>query len=212
MASTTTVTAMDEACKSTADYLNSNRPQNLLVLAWNRFGKLNAVKVQIAEINSTGSTLIVCSSDNEEEVFLPFPEPITDASKLVPAFQKLFNKYSYACRPPLIVGSILVLIWSFLLFAVASEVDAVKYPWLLSLRPYALAVIRPDIAVWALVVLIVSHTIEGIYVVHLCSRANLPQHAVNSWVSMTFIFGYPYTSKAMQLGALGDRVRRQKRQ
>ena len=204
---------MDEACKSTAEYLNYNRPQNLLVLAWNRFGKLDAVKVQVAEIKSAGCTLTIYNTGNsQEEVYLPFLEPINDASKLGSAFQKLFNKYSYACRPPLIVGSLLVLVWFFLLLAVASEIDVMKYPWLLSIRPYALAVIRPDVAVWALVLLIVSHTIEGLYVVYLCGRAGIPQHSISSWVSMTFIFGYPYTSKAMLLGAQADKVKRQKGQ
>ena len=200
--------------RNTAEYMNLERPQNLLLLAWNYFGKIHATEAKIESITAHGCNMIIIySGEKTEEVFLPFPRddvPITDVTKIASILGKLFNKYSNACRPPYALGSSFVLLWAFLLLAVASEADVLRYPFLQLIRPYALAWIRPTIALWALILLILSHTVEGLYVVYLFYVANISKHAMVSWVSMTFIFGWPYTSKAMLLAQLAQDVKQKK--
>ena len=199
--------------RNTTEYMNSERPQNLLLLAWNYFGKINATKAEIESMTEQGCNMIIYSGEKSEQAFLPFPQhdvPITDVTKIASILGKLFNKYSNACRPPYAVGSIFVLLWAFLLLAVASEADVVRYPFLQLLRPYALACIRPTIALWMLILLIISHTVEGLYVVYLSYVANIPKHAMVSWVSMTFIFGWPYTSKVILVAKLAQKAKHMK--
>ena len=201
--------------RNTAEYMNLERPQNLLLLAWNYFGKIHATAAEIESITDQGCNMFIYTEAEKEHVFLPFSKddvPITDVTKLASILSKLFNKYSNACRPQYALGSFFVLLWAFLLLAVASEADVLRYPFLQLIRPYALACIRPTIALWALIFLILSHTVEGLYVVYLFYLANIPKHAMVSWVSMTFIFGWPYTSKAMLLAKLAQEVKQRKQQ
>ena len=186
---------------SLAEYLNEERPDALLLLAWNLFGKKNASKCVMADVTEKGFLLNISSGKSEtvESISYIFPDgPIMDAKKLKLFISKLLMRHSSASWPPGLTPFIVVVFWIISLISVASERDLQKYPYLSLLQPYALMIFRqPIYATYSVLITIVGHTIEAMYVAFLCSKTSIPKSSSISWVGLTLILGYPTTCQVM---------------
>jgi ABC-type multidrug transport system permease subunit len=58
---------------------------------------------------------------------------------------------------------------------------------------------KPIVAIYILIVTLIAHALEALYVAYLCSIMVMPKNSIVSWVSMTLIFGFPITTKVMAL-------------
>ena len=184
-----------------AEYLNEERPEALLLLAWNLFGRKSASKCVMTNVTEKGFFLDVSwgKSKTVESISYTFPDgPIMDAKKLKLFVSKLLVRHSGASWPPGFTPFIVVLFWIISLIAVASEKDLQKYPYLSLLQPYALIIFRRQInATFGLLITIIGHTIEAMYVAFLCSKTSIPKSSSISWVGLTLILGYPTTCQVM---------------
>ena len=193
--------------KGLADYLNEERPDALLLLAWNYYRKRSAVKSVISEITDKGFHLKLSYGKNipEESVTYEFPGgSVKDASKLKITIGKLLISHSGASMPPAVTSFAVIMLWIVILIGAASERDLMKYPFLSYVQPYVMVIFRKSIyAVYALFAMIIAHTLEGLYVGYLCNTLSMPKSSGVSWVGLAFLMGYPTTSQVMLLAHIG---------
>jgi hypothetical protein len=57
----------------------------------------------------------------------------------------------------------------------------------------------PKIASYCLVLMVVLHAFEGCLTIFLLRNINLPAGAKQTWLSSTFLLGYPVVAKAYKL-------------
>lgn len=186
-----------------AEYLNEERPHAILLLVWNLFGRKTAVKCVMADVDEMGFVLNVSygKSKQAESISYSFPHgPIKDSEKLKLSVCKLLARHSRASFPPGLAPWIVIALWVMMLIAAASEKDLQRYPYLSILQPYTLLIFRqPIYAVYSLLITIVGHTVEGMYVAFLCNKINIPKSSNVSWVALTLLIGYPTTRQVLQL-------------
>ena len=204
----------NEVFQNTAEYMNSIQPYILLLFAWNYFGKRNAKHAQIVNLNENGVTVSVKNSAGgaTEELWYPFPNKPIKPTEVARVMGDIFSKYSGVTRPPLFLAMVFIFIWFVFIIGVTSDADVTRYPFLEFMRPYVCKYLSLSQASWGLAFLIISHTIEGLYVSYLCNVMKLPKTSMVSWVMMTFFIGYPTTSKVMELHAYYSKSLKRKQQ
>jgi lysylphosphatidylglycerol synthetase-like protein (DUF2156 family) len=190
-------------------HLNEERPESLLLLGWHLLGKRDAIKCTLIRLDGKGFALDVRYSKPKESetVSYEFPNgPIKESKKIVPAFGDLVTRYSGGIDWPVTAQYVTFFIMVLLVIASASDVDLQRYPILVYLQPYTLILFRkPVVAIYILIVTLIAHALEAIYVAYLCSTMVMPKNSIVSWVSMTLIFGFPITQKVMGLSRVSKK-------
>lgn len=191
-------------------HINEERPEALLLLAWNLYSKKDAVKCVLINLDANGFVLDILHSKEtpKETVIYEFPKgPIKDSKTMVKTFGDLLTRHSGGFNwPPTIAQYVLIVAYIIILTAAASDVDLQRYPILVNLQPYALMIFRkPIYAINFLIICIVAHTLEALYVGYLCSMMTIPKNSIVSWVSMTLIFGAPTTLKILSLSKVAKK-------
>mmetsp|Transcript_2978 Transcript_2978/g.3119 ORF Transcript_2978/g.3119 Transcript_2978/m.3119 type:complete len:203 (+) Transcript_2978:101-709(+) len=184
-------------------HLNEERPESLLLLGWHLFGKRDAIKCGLIRLDEKGFALDVRYSQprHSETISYEFPNgPIKESKKIVSAFGDLVTRYSGAIDWPVTTQYVFFFIMVLLVIASASDVDLQRYPILVSLQPYTLILFRkPIVAIYILIITLIAHALEAIYVAYLCSAMVMSKNSIVTWVSMTLLFGFPITQKVMAL-------------
>ena len=194
---------MSEEKRSLPVYLNEERTDALLMLAWNHFGRKDAVKCLVTTVdrNSIALDISYPAPKSKESVSYKFRGGPIEESKITVAVGKLLEHNSAANFPPGIVPYCVILLWIAALVGAAGSDDLVKYPILRTLQPLILLIFGQQIyCTYLLLFLIVAHSIEGLHVAYLCGAIiNMPKSAIGSWVGLTFILGYPSYSRILYL-------------
>lgn len=211
--------AFEEALRNAADFMNEERPQLVLLFVWNHFGKLRAKSAKIAKMSRTGLVLSVCYTDqklskvaDEETASFNFPTPIDDPKNISRVLGTLFNEHSGVCYPDAVMALLMSFVWLLLLFAVATDVDVSRYPFISDFRRFAVNALDPKLASWGLIFLIVAHTFEGLYVAFLCQeKIGIAKSKVVTWIMMTLIMGYPTASKVILLAKMAEKAKKHRK-
>ena len=197
---------MREDNRSLLVYLNEERSDALLLLAWNHFGRKAAVRCHLTEIEEKGCVFDIAygKTKSTETVSYIFPDgPLKDSSKISLTIGKLLERNSVANFPPGVIPYCVIILWIAALIGAANASDLLKYPFLSICQPYILAVLREQVyCTYLLFFLIFAHSIEGLHVAYLCNTINMPKGAIGSWVGMTFIIGYASYSRIIHLSGI----------
>ena len=190
-------------------FLNEEQPELLLLLAWNLFKRKNAATCSIGGVDANGMTINVSygSSKPVEHIAYSFPNrPLADQSTIKSTIAKLFLRHSGAVLPNFVEFAIMSLLWLLLLAGAAGEADLIKYNILSILQPYVLVLFRaPANAMVVLILTIIAHVLEAIYVAYLCNVMGLAQTSMMTWFGLVLYMGYPTTIRVVQLAHVAKR-------
>lgn len=191
------------------DLLNAEREEALLLLSWNLFRKKNARKCVMMSVDAKELIVdIYCgSSDVPERRVHTFTDgPLKDHATIITTVGKLFTGYSGASLPDGFSFVIVSILWLALIAGAATEEDMINYDILGHLQPYVLLLFKKTIyAFYGLILVMVAHTLEALYVSYLCNVIGLNTTSNLSWVALTLFMGYPTTSQVMTLARLAKR-------
>ena len=200
---------MEKDSVDIVSFLNEEQPEILLLLAWNLFKRKNAVSCAIGGVDANGLTINVSygSSNPVEHIAYSFPgRPLADQSTIKSTTAKLLLRHSGAVLPSIVEFAIMSALWLLIIAGAAGEADLKKYSILSILQPYVLVLFRePAYAMIVVVVTIIAHILEAIYVLYLCNVMGLAQSSMITWFALTIYMGFPTTTKVTLLAHVAKR-------
>ena len=200
---------MEKDSVDIVSFLNEEQPEILLLFAWNLFKRKDATSCTIGGVDANGLTINVSSGSAKpvEHIAYSFPgRPLADQSTIKSTVAKLLLRHSGAVLPTIVEFAIMSALWLLLIAGAAGEADLRKYSILSILQPYVLVLFRaPANAMIVIVVTIIAHILEAIYVLYMCNVMGLAQISMMSWFALTIYMGFPTTKRVMLLAHVAKR-------
>lgn len=190
-------------------YMNEQRPDTLLLFAWNLFGYKNASQATMTAIDNNSFTLVI-----KNKSFIPiyhhnvtktynFNPPLLNPNESRDRLVRLSEKYSYCPWPSGGAGYITVGIWIALIFSMIQAKELLEFQFFRTIRNYALKLFgSAENAAFIFVIMIVLHVAELIYNLYLLKDITLTSAAKQSWVYLILLLGLPVTMQVFTLSSV----------
>ena len=193
-------------------YMNTECGDSLLLYAWNLFNEKNANSAQIVDINKDKFTLRIKTSGvikafdySVDKVFNFRPQLLSVAESRERLF-RLTTKCSVVVWPPGLGPYVSIGLWVSMLLCIAQAKEILQYTIIQKLREYSLLIFRtPEVAAYGLILMIVVHVFESVYVIYLLRHIAFSPGGKQTWISLTFLLGAPITLKAYELSCAASK-------
>jgi hypothetical protein len=187
-------------------YMNEQRPETLLLFAWNLFGYVNASQAVMTSIDAKSFTLQI-----KNQSFIPmmhktvmktynFNPPLLNASESRDRLVRLSDKYSYCPFPSGGGPYITIMLWLTIIFGIIQAKELLQYEWIRWMHEKSMSIFgSPENAAYALALVIILHSLELVYMLYIFRNLKLPSDAKQSWINKMLFLGVPVTMLAWTL-------------
>lgn len=196
-----------DAYKNIVIYMNNERPGTLLTYAWNLCGKKDACSVNMTSMNSLGFTLDVLNKSKESTTCeYKFALELSSSSQATSVLMDLHEVSSLSSFPPGLAGYFSILLWLIFFVGNANKIELGTFNFFIDL---VLILVRKQIyATYGLIFMIVSHSMEALYVFYLCYQMKMPFSIIMSWCSLDLLLGLPTTQQVKLLHTVTTKKRK----
>jgi hypothetical protein len=194
-----------DAYTNIVTYMNNERPGTLLTYAWNLCGKNNACYAIMTSMNSIGFTLDVSTKSKKTSTCeYKFALELSSPNQARSILMDLHEVSSVTTFPP--EGYFSILLWLIFFIGNANKTNLGSFGYLNDL---VLMILRKQIyATYGLIFLIVSHSLESLYVFYLCYQMKMPLSIIMSWCSLDLLLGFPTTQQVKLLHSVTTKKRK----
>lgn len=185
------------------EYMNSKRRHTLLLYAWSLFLTRDATNATMEKLNHDGFTLKIKRESNDEIIRdYQFKIPLSTVAECENILHQLHEKSSHVTVPNNTV--IVLIIWISAILASYDKKELLDFYLLEELQRLFLYIYQtPTISAYVLLILLVTHTIESLYVSFILHyNVKLSKQSINSWFGGCLLVGYPLTRRAIMLSKL----------
>ena len=192
---------------------NSSATVDTLLIAWNIIGQTDAVSARVTAIDSDGVTVRAeCRNSYTGKQYtetgkFEFTSPAENKTAVQSELDKMASRSRVVSWPPG-PGALLSAALLIGCLSCTAEINpAVTSIYLQKIQAVSMIALGSiHNARIAVCLILVSHTLEALYVATICNRLKFTKFQTATWLSMVVLLGYPCTSRAKYLDTVAQRT------
>ena len=199
------------------EIFNEENAHHLVIIIWNQFQRRNAVSAKMVSVNDKGFSieaqlLTGVASKIETKRFLhQYELPVRDEEEFLSYFRDLTKRANAPCLQvgySTIWAWFCLSMWMMLIARIVGDEEKISptsvfYGYYVVFKSSTVFFPTDKTpAIYALILLIVSHGVEAIYVASVCVSLGFGYVAIMSWSLATFFVGYPVLNRIQHLEKL----------